>query len=106
MILTELKGYLRQQGQATLADIALHLDSEPEAVRGMLTHWIRKGKVVKQTLTPACGSSCQQCNAATTEIYSWVEGGNQHVCAVTTEHTDNSMIPKPQLTLVSIPDHC
>jgi hypothetical protein len=71
MILSDIKNYLQQRGQASLGDIALHFKSDPEAVRGMLDVWIRKGKVIKQSSTASCGSSCQQCDPATTEIYIW-----------------------------------
>ena len=48
MILSEVRHYLRQRGQASLDDIALHFDADPMAVRGMLDIWIRKGKAHKQ----------------------------------------------------------
>jgi len=53
MILAEIKRYLRQHGQAPLQDIALHCDAEPDAVRGMLEQWIRKGKVEKRIVRRA-----------------------------------------------------
>lgn len=71
MILADIRDYLRQRGQATLSDIALHFDADPDAVRGMLEIWVRKGKVRKQLATQSCGSSCSQCDPARTEIYSW-----------------------------------
>ena len=71
MILANIRHYLEQRGQATLADIALHLDADPDAVRGMLDVWIRKHKVYKKKTTTACGSSCSQCDPASTEIYVW-----------------------------------
>ena len=36
MILSDIRRYLQQCGQATLADIALHFDADPDAMRGML----------------------------------------------------------------------
>ncbi len=72
MILFEVRDYLRERGQATLGDIALHLGSDPEAVRGMLEVWVRKGKVERSTLMPACGSGCSKCDVASTEIYRWL----------------------------------
>jgi hypothetical protein len=71
VILSEVRDYLQQRGRATLADIALHFDTEPDAVRGMLQVWIRKGKVHKQMATASCGGSCTQCDPASTEIYVW-----------------------------------
>jgi putative ferrous iron transport protein C len=73
MILSEIRSYLKERGQATLADIALHFKTEPDALRGMLEVWIKKGKVQKQSATASCGSSCQQCEPSATEIYAWVE---------------------------------
>jgi len=72
MILSEVRDYLRERGQATLGDIALHFDSDPQAVRGMLDVWVRKGRVERDTLMPACGSSCNKCDEAATEIYRWL----------------------------------
>jgi hypothetical protein len=71
MILSDIRLYLEQRGQATLADIALHFDAEPDAVRGMLNVWIRKDKVYRKMATASCGGSCTQCDPAATEIYVW-----------------------------------
>ena len=73
MILSDIRHYLQQRGQATLADIALHFDADPNAVRGMLNVWIRKNKVHKKMATASCGGSCTQCDPAATEIYVWTE---------------------------------
>jgi transposase-like protein len=73
MILSDIRHYLEQRGQATLADIALHFDADPNAVRGMLDVWIRKHKVYKKMATASCGGSCSQCDPAATEIYVWAE---------------------------------
>lgn len=73
MILSQVRDYLKQRGQCTLSDIALHFDTDADAVRGMLDIWIRKGKVEKRSATASCGSSCQSCDPAATEVYYWVE---------------------------------
>lgn len=73
MILSDIRRYLEQRSQATLSDIALHFDADPDAVRGMLEVWIQKGKVQKQMATASCGDSCSQCDPAATEIYVWYE---------------------------------
>jgi len=72
MILSEIKHYLQQRGQVSLADIALRFDSEPDAVRGMLETLLRKGRIRRQMLNSACGSSCCKCDSAATEFYEWV----------------------------------
>jgi len=71
MILSDIRNYLQQRGQASLSDISMHFDTPPEAVKGMLETWIRKGRVQRRLANPSCGSSCSQCGPATTEIYQW-----------------------------------
>lgn len=73
MILSQVRDYLKQRGQCTLSDIALHFDTDADAVRGMLDVWIKKGKVEKRSATASCGTSCQSCDPASTEVYFWVE---------------------------------
>jgi len=71
MILSDIRQYLEQRGQATLADIALHFDTDPDAIRGMLEVWMRKGRIHRRMATTSCGSSCSKCGMAATEIYIW-----------------------------------
>jgi hypothetical protein len=78
-MLAAVRNYLRQRGQATLGDIALHFDVSPEVARQMLEIWIRKGKVRRTSATPSCGTSCSQCDPVVTEIYSWMESDVQPV---------------------------
>jgi putative ferrous iron transport protein C len=73
MILSLVRDYLQQHGQCTLSDIALHFDADADAVRGMLEVWIKKGKVQRRSATASCGTSCQSCDPATTEVYVWRE---------------------------------
>ena len=75
MILSDIKRYLMRCGQASLGDIALHLDAQPDAVRGMLEQWMRKGRVRRHLATSACGGSCTRCNPSSTEIYEWIGPG-------------------------------
>jgi putative ferrous iron transport protein C len=72
VILADLKGYLEARGQATLADMALHFRSNPEAVRDMLAVWERKGRVRRVPAPAGCGGSCTQCDPAATEVWCWV----------------------------------
>jgi hypothetical protein len=73
MILGDIKNYLMERRRAPLSDIALHLGSDPEAVRGMLERWIRKGKVRKLPAPASCNSGCNVCDPAATEIYEWLD---------------------------------
>lgn len=83
MILADIRDYLKQRGQCTLSDIALHFDSDADAVRGMLSIWIKKGKVEKRSATASCGTSCQSCDPATTEVYIWSESKAANKLTVT-----------------------
>lgn len=82
MILAEVRDYLKQRGLCTLSDIALHFDSDADAVRGMLEVWIRKGKVEKSLATDSCGTSCQSCDPATTEVYLWCEKNTDKIIGI------------------------
>ena len=75
MILSDIKRYLAARGQATLADMALHFQSSPDAVRGMLEVWAGKGKVRRHLAAASCGSSCSKCDPASVEIYEWIGDG-------------------------------
>lgn len=72
MILSELKRYLSERGMTTLNDIATHFDTEPDAVCGMMEHWIRKGKVRKYSGPVAKCKTCEKCDPAMMEAYEWV----------------------------------
>ncbi len=72
MILSDIKGYLIERGHASLTDLTLHFDTHPDALRGMLEQWIRRGKVRKQPTNTSCGSCCTKCDPAVTEIYEWI----------------------------------
>ena len=76
MILSDIKRYLSERGQATLADMALHFQTSPDAVRGMLEVWAGKGKVRRHLTDPSCGSSCSKCDPASVEIYEWIGEGS------------------------------
>ena len=42
MVLSQLKSYLIKNKRAILMDMAHYFDMAPDAVKGMLEHWIRK----------------------------------------------------------------
>lgn len=76
-MLSNIRDYLVKRGQATLMEIALHVDAEPDAVRGMLQQWVRKGSVEQRKVEAACGSSCHRCDPASMELYVWLDGNRQ-----------------------------
>jgi len=64
--------YLAAQRRAALLDLSHHFDSNPEAVRGMLSVLERKGRVRRLAGATACNRGCGQCEEAATEIYEWI----------------------------------
>ncbi len=89
MILSDIKQYLSQRGIASLYDISVHFDTDPNAMRGMLEQWIRKGRVQKLSASSSCGISCNKCDTENTEIYQWREADNNSlVDIIKPEHCD------------------
>lgn len=72
MILTELKQYLSVRRRVPLADLVHRFDMEPDVLRPMLAHWIRKGKVRKEVMAGGCGTGCCKCDPDTLEVYEWI----------------------------------
>lgn len=71
MRLMELRDYLQQRTQVPVVDIAHHFDTEPEVVRGMLEHWVRKGKV-QHVQGVACQKGCCKADPNHLEFYQWI----------------------------------
>jgi len=70
-MLADLKRYLRARPMASLADIALYLDVEPDLARAMLERWISKGSVQRIVSPRTCGG-CDLCQPGKQELYQWV----------------------------------
>jgi hypothetical protein len=71
VILSEIRAYLEERGQATLTDMMAHFDSKPDALRPMLDLWVRKGVIERLTAPPDCGGNCNRCTAEAAEVYRW-----------------------------------
>ena len=72
-MILDLREFLKQQHRVALKDLVNHFDIEPDAIRGMFSKWISKGKVRKLSLEANCGGSCCKCDPTLTELYEWVE---------------------------------
>jgi predicted Zn-dependent protease len=69
-----VKRYLVARKVAPLHDIALHFGMAPDAVRGLLVHWIRKGRVrLHQDESCRSGGCCGDCAAVAKEVYEWLQ---------------------------------
>ena len=72
MSLLELKQHLMQTRVSTLGNIAAHFHCDPELVRSMLKHWVRKGCLRQFSKKAFCGKSCTECKVTDVEIYEWL----------------------------------
>ncbi len=72
MSLLEIKQHLLQTRVSTLGNLAQHFKCDPELMRCMLGHWVRKGCLRQFFKTTACGSGCLNCKVDDYEIYEWV----------------------------------
>ncbi len=70
-ILRDVRDYLEQHQRASLNDLAIHFQTSPDAMRGMLDQWINKGKV-RQCPASACASCARGCASAPGDSYEWV----------------------------------
>lgn len=82
MILRDVRRYLKQREQASLKDMALHLNADEEAVKGMLDLLIRRGEVSLANSTSACQSSCGSCSV-NSNVYFWGQQSQCHSAVIT-----------------------
>ena len=75
-MLSEIKNYLCARGIASLQELSNYFDLEPDYIRGMLSHWQRKGYV--KCHRSGCGvsvnqggSGCGSCSLEQLEYYEW-----------------------------------
>jgi len=80
MILSDLRSYIKKNGQASLGEMVMIFNVEPDALRGMMDHLMDKGYVRRGS---PCGrdDGCSSCSsnsggACSTgffvdEIYEW-----------------------------------
>lgn len=72
MILARVENHFRQYKRGSLTDLAEILDTQPEALRGMLDLLIRKGRLRRLPSGTACGGGCSKCKPETVELFEWV----------------------------------
>lgn len=73
MSLLDIKQHMIQVRTTTLANLCALFNADPDTLRCMLSHWIRKGKIRQCLKTPACGSKCFKCPTLSTEVYEWMD---------------------------------
>ncbi|WP_155160829.1 FeoC-like transcriptional regulator [Sansalvadorimonas verongulae] len=56
----------------SLYELANHFDTEENVMSGMLTHWMRKGRVIR--VESSCNQGCGGCDRASDSVwYQWVQ---------------------------------
>ena len=75
MILSDIQDYLKERGRASIGDLATRFDSEPDAIRGMLEQYIRKGRVQRVGYSDRMCAGCTKCAPSQVEIYEWLGRG-------------------------------
>ena len=71
MILYDIRRYLMANERVSLMKLAYHFDKDPELIRSMLYHWIRKGKLHQVDSGLPCKSGCNKCDESTIAFYEW-----------------------------------
>ena len=71
MILRDLQSYITEQNKVSLAQMELKFGIEAQALRGMLSHLIHKGRIQKLP-TPASCHGCIVCSPESLEFYGCV----------------------------------
>ncbi len=71
MLLSDIKNYLKTQGQQNLAQLSHRFKVEPGVLKEMLALLERKGQVRLCMKTPKCGTQCSQCSVMVTQLYEW-----------------------------------
>lgn len=72
MNLLIIRDYLKQVKIATLQHLCIQFKTEPETIRCLLRHWLKKGKVRQCGKKSACGKICFSCPPLQVELYEWV----------------------------------
>ena len=66
-----LKQYLQEKPEVSLLELQQLLQEDAETVSFLLRYFIDRGQVRQRTLTNRCGTHCQKCPAAVTQLFSW-----------------------------------
>lgn len=74
MILTDIRQYLSDRKRAGLDDLCIRFETQPDAMRAMLSRWMDKGSVRLIPANSTCGAaSCCGCAKGDVELYEWVD---------------------------------
>lgn len=69
-MMNELRLYLQARASVSLAELSRQFKQPEAVIQGMLSHWVRKGRVA--LMRASCADHCGQC-VGETEWYRWQE---------------------------------
>ena len=72
MIVSRVSDYVREHRRVSLLDLSLGLDTDAQALRGMLAVLERKGRVRRLPSGTSCGSGCCKCKPESIELFEWI----------------------------------
>lgn len=74
MSLLELKEYMKSRNIVSINDLSVRFKTTPDTLEPMLEHWIRKGKLLKETAGGSCGGKHGTCTCGDSKQvwYQWV----------------------------------
>ena len=72
MILSQIRTYFSDHRVASLTDLSAHFNVDPDAMRGMLGQWERKGKVRKAERGACSSPGSKSCGSDHLEFYEWI----------------------------------
>ena len=75
-MLSKIKSYLCERRIASLQELSNYFDLEPDYIRGMLSHWQRKGYIKCRrngcsVTANQAKSGCGSCSLEQLEYYEW-----------------------------------
>ncbi len=76
MIFSDVRQHIKIHRSVTLRDLMIRFDVDADALRGMLSLLVDKGKVAKKSATSECGTGCCKCDSTLVEIYEWRNSEN------------------------------
>lgn len=70
---SELRTYVKEHRHVTLTDLAIHFQSDPQAIKAAMQTWIKKGVVNATQAEAGCSKGCCKCKTEDITIYQWLE---------------------------------
>nr|WP_230206128.1 FeoC-like transcriptional regulator [Coxiella endosymbiont of Amblyomma americanum] len=71
-----MKDFLKKRKTISLQELTSYFCKNPQIIRCMLEHWIRKGKVSRLIIkSVSCNNNkrCQSCLSQISETYQWID---------------------------------